>query len=44
VLSARAGLFIPNGNNDRSHRGTALLPLLEAGTGAVEAMFDRRDH
>jgi hypothetical protein len=28
VLEARAGVFIPIGNDDRSHRDAALLPSL----------------
>ena len=36
VLVARAGFFIPNGNRDRSHRGTTLLHLLVAGGMAVK--------
>jgi hypothetical protein len=43
VLVARAG-FIPNGNNDRSHRGTTLLALHKAGAGAADVMLKRRGH
>jgi len=41
---ARVGLFIPNGNDDRSHRGTTLLALRKAGTGAVDVMLERSGH
>jgi NTP pyrophosphatase (non-canonical NTP hydrolase) len=37
VLVARAG-FIPNGNDHRSHRGTTLLALREAGAGDAGVM------
>ena len=40
VLDARAGLFIPNGKNDASHRGTALLALRVAGAGGGWAMLE----
>jgi hypothetical protein len=44
VLVARAGGFIPNGNDDRSHRGTTLLALPEAGRGGVSAMMEGSGH
>jgi hypothetical protein len=40
VLVARAGFFIPNGNSNRSHRGATLLPLLVAGEGGVDVMWE----
>jgi hypothetical protein len=44
VLVARAGRFIPNGNDDPSHRGATLLALLIAGAGAVDVMLEGRGH
>ena len=44
VLVARAGFFIPNGKNNRSHRGTTLLTLLKAGYGGVDVMLIGPDH
>jgi hypothetical protein len=44
VLVARDGFFIPNGNNNRSHRGTTLLDLLVAGSGGAGAVMERRGH
>ena len=41
---ARAGLFIPNGNSDRSHRGTTLLGLLVAGAGGADVMLEGPGH
>jgi hypothetical protein len=43
-LVARVGVFIPNGNNNRSHRGTTLLALRKAGAGAVDVMLKGRGH
>jgi len=44
VLDARAGIFIPNGKNDPSHRTTTLLALRGAGAGGAGAMVKRRGH
>jgi hypothetical protein len=39
-LVARAGVFIPNGNNNhRSHRDATLLALRKAGAGAADVML-----
>lgn len=43
-LDARAGLFIPNGKDDRSHRGATLLALRVAGAGGGLAMLVGRGH
>ena len=40
VLDARAGLFIPNGENGGSHRGATLLALRVAGAGGGGAMLE----
>jgi hypothetical protein len=44
VLVARAGLFIPNGKDDRSHHGATLLALRSAGAGVAEVMLGETDH
>jgi hypothetical protein len=43
-LDARAGVFIPNGNNDRSHRGATLLALRKADAGAADVMLEGGGH
>jgi hypothetical protein len=43
VLVARAGFFIPKGNDHR-HRGTTLLGLLIAGAGGADVMLKGRGH
>jgi hypothetical protein len=45
VLVARAGFFIPNGNNNRSrHHDAALQALRKAGAGAAVMMLERCGH
>jgi hypothetical protein len=45
-LEARAGLFVPIGNDDRSHHGTALLDdgLRKRGAGVAAVMLEGPDH
>jgi hypothetical protein len=44
VLVARAGFFIPNGNDNRSHRANALQALRNAGAEAAELVLMQVDH
>lgn len=44
VLDARAGVFKPNRNNDRSHRITALLGHRGSGAAQAKVMLGGRGH